>query len=158
MIAEHGAHRPVLLERRHHRPASALDDPDDLWHAAFEVNVMAHVYAARAVVPAHARARRGLPAQHRVGGRAADLARRRARTRSPSTARSRFAEWLAVTYGDRGIGVSVLCPMGVATPLLMDPLAAGDPGAQAVAASGEIVTRRARRRRGRRRTAPTSGS
>ena len=51
-----------------------------------------------------------------------------------------FAEWLAVTYGGRGIGVSVLCPMGVATPLLMDPLAAGDPGAQAVAASGEILT------------------
>jgi hypothetical protein len=45
-----------------------------------------------------------------------------------------------VTYGGRGIGVSVLCPLGVATPLLMDPLAAGDPGAQAVAASGEIVT------------------
>jgi NAD(P)-dependent dehydrogenase (short-subunit alcohol dehydrogenase family) len=51
-----------------------------------------------------------------------------------------LAEWLAVTYGSRGIGVSVVCPMGVATPLLTDPLAAGDPGAQAVAASGEILT------------------
>ena len=30
--------------------------------------------------------------------------------------------------------------MGVATPMLMDPLAAGDAGAQAVAASGEIVS------------------
>ena len=29
-----------------------------------------------------------------------------------------FAEWLSVTYGDRGIGVSCLCPMGVNTPLL----------------------------------------
>jgi hypothetical protein len=29
--------------------------------------------------------------------------------------------------------------MGVATPLLMDPLAAGEPGARAVAASGEII-------------------
>jgi NAD(P)-dependent dehydrogenase (short-subunit alcohol dehydrogenase family) len=51
-----------------------------------------------------------------------------------------LAEWLAVTYGSRGIGVSVVCPMGVATPLLLDPLAAGEPGAQAVAASGEIIT------------------
>src|SRR5919197_3355989 len=28
-----------------------LDDPDDLWHRAYEVNVMAHVHAARAVLP-----------------------------------------------------------------------------------------------------------
>jgi hypothetical protein len=34
----------------------------------------------------------------------------------------------------------VLCPMGVATPLLMEPLAAGEAGAQAVARSGEIIT------------------
>ncbi|MEA2391009.1 MAG: hypothetical protein QOK31_1118, partial [Solirubrobacteraceae bacterium] len=51
-----------------------------------------------------------------------------------------LAEWLAITYGGRGIGVSVLCPLGVATPLLMGPLEAGEPGALAVAASGEILT------------------
>jgi NAD(P)-dependent dehydrogenase (short-subunit alcohol dehydrogenase family) len=50
-----------------------------------------------------------------------------------------LAEWLAVTYGGRGIGVSVVCPMGVATPLLLGPLASGDPAAAAVAASGEIL-------------------
>jgi NAD(P)-dependent dehydrogenase (short-subunit alcohol dehydrogenase family) len=29
-----------------------------------------------------------------------------------------FAEWLAITFGDQGIGVSCACPMGVDTPLL----------------------------------------
>ena len=29
-----------------------------------------------------------------------------------------FAEWLSITYGDRGLRVSCLCPMGVNTPLL----------------------------------------
>jgi NAD(P)-dependent dehydrogenase (short-subunit alcohol dehydrogenase family) len=51
-----------------------------------------------------------------------------------------LAEWLAVTYGARGITVSVVCPMGVDTPLLMDGLRAGEPGAQAVALSGAIIT------------------
>lgn len=116
----------------------SLDDPDDLWHAAFEVNLMAHVYAARAVVP-HMVAR--------GSGYLLNTASAAGLLTSPGDApyavtkhgAVAFAEWLAVTYGDDGIGVSVLCPMGVATPLLMDPLAAGEPGAQAVAASGEIL-------------------
>lgn len=116
-----------------------LDDPDDLWHAAFEVNLMAHVYAARAVVP------------HMIangGGYLLNTASAAGLLTSPADApyavtkhgAVAFAEWLAVMYGDRGIGVSVLCPMGVSTPLLMDPLAAGEPGAKAVEASGEIVS------------------
>jgi NAD(P)-dependent dehydrogenase (short-subunit alcohol dehydrogenase family) len=116
-----------------------LDDPDDQWHAAFEVNLMAHVYAARAVVP------------HMVakgGGYLLNTASAAGLLTSPGDApytvtkhgAVAFAEWLSVTYGDRGIGVSVLCPMGVATPLLLDPLAEGEPGALAVAASGEIVS------------------
>ncbi|HEY2271142.1 MAG TPA: SDR family oxidoreductase [Jatrophihabitantaceae bacterium] len=117
----------------------ALDDPDDRWHAAYEVNVMSHVYAARAVVP---------HMLERGSGYLLNTASAAGLLTSPGDApyavtkhgAVALAEWLAVTYGDRGIKVSVLCPMGVATPLLMDPLAAGDPGARAVAASGEIVT------------------
>jgi NAD(P)-dependent dehydrogenase (short-subunit alcohol dehydrogenase family) len=117
----------------------ALDDPDDLWHAAIEVNLMAHVYAARAVVP---------HMLERGSGYLLNTASAAGLLTSPGDApytvtkhgAVALAEWLSVMYGDRGLKVSVLCPMGVATPLLMDPLAAGDPGAKAVAASGDIVS------------------
>ena len=116
-----------------------LDDPDDLFHRAFEINTMAHVYAARAVVPSML---------VRGSGYLLNTASAAGLLTSPGDApyavskhaAVAFAEWLAVTYGGRGIGVSVLCPLGVATPLLMDPLAAGNAGAQAVAASGAIIT------------------
>ncbi len=116
-----------------------LDDPNDLWHRAYEVHVMAHVYAARALLP-------GMLA--RGSGYLLNTASAAGLLTSPGDApyavtkhgAVALAEWLAITYGSRGIGVSVLCPMGVSTPLLMEPLAAGEPGAQAVAASGEIVS------------------
>jgi NAD(P)-dependent dehydrogenase (short-subunit alcohol dehydrogenase family) len=116
-----------------------LDDPDDAWRRAFEVNVMSQVYAARAVVPAMIERGRGwlLNTASAAGLLTAPGDAPYSVTKHGAVA---LAEWLAVTYGSRGIGVSVLCPMGVATPLLMDPLAAGEPGARAVAASGEIIT------------------
>jgi NAD(P)-dependent dehydrogenase (short-subunit alcohol dehydrogenase family) len=116
-----------------------LEDPDDLWHQAFEINVMSQVYAARAVLPSMLA---------RGSGYLLNTASAAGLLTSPGDApyavtkhgAVAFAEWLSVTYGDRGIGVSVLCPLGVATPLLMDPLAAGNAGAQAVAASGTIIS------------------
>jgi NAD(P)-dependent dehydrogenase (short-subunit alcohol dehydrogenase family) len=116
-----------------------LDDPDDLFHRAFDVNVMAHVYAARAVVPAMIERGQGylLNTASAAGLLTSPGDAPYAVTKHAAVG---FAEWLAVTYGGRGIGVSVLCPMGVSTPLLMGPLAEGEPGAQAVAASGEIVS------------------
>jgi NAD(P)-dependent dehydrogenase (short-subunit alcohol dehydrogenase family) len=116
-----------------------LDDPDDRWHAALEVNVMAHVYAARAVVP---------PMLANGGGYLLNTASAAGLLTSPGDAPYTvskhgavgFAEWLAVTYGGRGLRVSVLCPMGVATPMLTGPLAEGEPGAVAVANSGAVVS------------------
>jgi NAD(P)-dependent dehydrogenase (short-subunit alcohol dehydrogenase family) len=116
-----------------------LDDPADLWHRAYDLHVMAHVYAVRAVLPSMLQRGEGwlLNTASAAGLLISPGDAPYTVTKHGAVA---LAEWLAVTYGDRGIGVSVLCPMGVATPLLMEPLAAGEPGAVAVAASGKSVT------------------
>src|SRR6202012_5967373 len=101
-----------------------LDDPDDPWHQPLEANLMAHVYAARAVLPGML---------ERGSGYLLNTASAAGLLTSPGDApyavskhgAVAFAEWLAVTYGTRGIGVSVRGPMGVASPLLVDPCAAG---------------------------------
>ena len=53
-----------------------------------------------------------------------------------------FAEWLSITYGDRGVKVSCLCPMGVETPLLQDALAEGPErlGSEVIRASSRILS------------------
>jgi NAD(P)-dependent dehydrogenase (short-subunit alcohol dehydrogenase family) len=111
---------------------------DAAWQRAWQVHVLAHVYAARAVVPAMVEA---------GGGYLLNTASAAGLLSSPGDApysvtkhaAVAFAEWLAYQYLDRNIRVSVLCPMGVDTPLLMDGLAAGAPAARAVAASAEVI-------------------
>jgi NAD(P)-dependent dehydrogenase (short-subunit alcohol dehydrogenase family) len=91
--------------------------PDDAWQQSWEVHVMAHVYAARAVLPGMLE--RG--AGYFVGTVSAAallnhvLASPYATTKAAALS---FFEWLAIAYGDRGIGVSAICPMGVRTPML----------------------------------------
>ncbi|MFG2136881.1 SDR family oxidoreductase [Streptomyces sp. NPDC048650] len=98
---------------------------DDAWELAWDVNVMAHVRAARELVPEWL---------ERGGGRfvstvsAAGLltmvgAAPYSVTKHGAYA---FAEWLSLTYRHRGIEVHAICPQGVRTDMLAGTGAAGE--------------------------------
>ncbi|MGF7237199.1 MAG: SDR family oxidoreductase [Frankia sp.] len=91
--------------------------PDADWRRAIDVNLMSHVYAARAVLPAMLEAGRGqlLQTMAAAGVTTAFGAAPYTVAKQGAVA---FAEYLAVHYGGRGIGVSCLLPQAVNTPLL----------------------------------------
>lgn len=94
-----------------------IGDSDADWQRTWQINVMAHVYGARAVLPSMLAAGRGylLHTASAAGLLTQIGAAPYTVTKHAAVA---FAEWLAVTYGDRGIRVSCLCPQGVRTPML----------------------------------------
>lgn len=101
------------------------DEPNDVWQRIWEVNVMAHVYAARAVIPAmRARGEGYILATASAAGLLAQIGS--APYSVTKHAAVAFAEWLSITHGNAGIKVSCLCPQGVNTDLLRR--SAGGPG------------------------------
>lgn len=105
--------------------------PPERWDFMWQVNLMSHVHAARRLIPAWlARGEGYFLSTASAAGLLANL--KAAQYSVTKHAAVSFAEWLAITYGDQGIKVSCLCPMGVKTPLLdsadefhalLDPLA-----------------------------------
>lgn len=111
---------------------------EPVWARAWAVNVMAHVHLAKAVLPAMAARRSG---GFLVTASAAGLLGLPGDAVYTATkyAAVGLAEWLAATYRKAGIQVSVLCPLGVRTAMLMDGLAVGHPASRAVADFAPII-------------------
>ena len=96
-----------------------LELPTSDWQRMMDVHLWSHLAAARAVIPAML--------EHGGGYllNTASAAGLLTQLDSAPYAVSKhaavaFAEWVAITYGDRGIGVSVLCPQAVRTAILGD--------------------------------------
>ena len=109
---------------------------DGAWEKSWQVNVMAHVYAARAVLPAMLARGEGyiLNTASSAGLLTALGAAPYATTKHAAVG---FSEWLAITYGGRGIGVSVLCPQAVRTKMLEEAM--GGAAGRAVKSGGTIM-------------------
>jgi NAD(P)-dependent dehydrogenase (short-subunit alcohol dehydrogenase family) len=116
---------------------AGLEATAEQWAAIWAVNVQAHVYAARAVIPGMLERGSGylLNTCSAAGLLTQPGDAPYAVTKHAAVA---FAEWLALTYGGQGIKVSALCPQGVRTPLLTGGIEEGLAG-KAVAAAGTIL-------------------
>jgi NAD(P)-dependent dehydrogenase (short-subunit alcohol dehydrogenase family) len=93
------------------------ETPDEIWQTSFEVNVMAHVFVARHLLPGMIRQGGGylLGTVSAAGLLNQMLSAPYGMTKAAALS---FFEWLSIAYGDEGIRVSALCPQGVRTPML----------------------------------------
>jgi len=95
----------------------AASASNETWQKCWEIHVMSHVYAARAVLPSMIERGHGYLLQmasaagllNQIGDAAYST------TKHAAVA---YAESLSITHGDDGIKVSVICPQYVATPML----------------------------------------
>ena len=99
-----------------------LDVKTEDWQNIWEVNVMSHIYAARNVLPQMLERGEGyLMSTASAAGVLTQIGS--AGYSVTKAAAVSFAEWIKITYGKKGIGVSCLCPQAVRTAMT-----AGGPG------------------------------
>jgi NAD(P)-dependent dehydrogenase (short-subunit alcohol dehydrogenase family) len=96
----------------------SLRSSDEDWAAMIDTNVMAHVRAARLLVPRWLED--GLGGRFVVTASAAGLLTMLGAAPYSVTKHAAvgFAEWLSITYGHRGVAVQAICPQGVQTRML----------------------------------------
>ncbi|MEE2033946.1 SDR family oxidoreductase [Rhodococcus chondri] len=119
-----------------------LDVDDAAWEQAFDVNLRAHIRAAKLLVPGWLDRGEGYFVS--TASAAGLLTQLGSATYSVTKhAAVGFAEWLSVTYGDRGVRVSCVCPMGVNTALLFSGEQSGSTlgslGTRAVTSAGAVL-------------------
>ncbi|MEE2776682.1 MAG: SDR family oxidoreductase [Acidobacteriota bacterium] len=128
----------VIMSNAGYVTVGGLEVPNEEIQKMWEVHVMAHVYAARAVLPAmidkgegyilSTASAAGLLTQ--IGSLAYSL------TKHAAVA---LAEWIQITHGPQGIRVSVLCPQAVATNIGRNSPSRGKTGTSPGIASGDGV-------------------
>lgn len=114
---------------------SGIEGPDVDWEVSWSVNVLAHVRASRLLLPEWLQRGSG---RFVITASAAGLL---TVLGQPSYAVTKhgaeaFAEWLAVTYGHRGIDVHAICPQGVRTDMYPGP--GTDPVADVIGHDGAL--------------------
>jgi len=121
-------------------PYGGPEVPDEEWARTWNVNVMAHVWAARLLLPGMLARRHGhLSSTASAAGLLANPGLMPySVTKHAAVA---VAEWLAITYGGdgSGVGFSCFCPQGVATPML-ETWRREDPSSRLASASGETIS------------------
>lgn len=115
---------------------AGIDAGPELWQRAWEINVLAHVHAARAVLPSMLE-RGGGAFVHTCSAAGLLTMLGDAPYAVTKHAAVAFAEWLSMTYGSRGIQVGALCPQGVETDLLRS--AGGSIAEQVVRLAGKVL-------------------
>jgi NAD(P)-dependent dehydrogenase (short-subunit alcohol dehydrogenase family) len=110
--------------------------PDEAWDEAWRVNVMAHVWASRALLPEMLD--RGEGYLINTASAAGLLTQVSSLVYSVTKhAAVALAEWLSIEYAERGVRVSCICPQGVRTPML--ELAMEDAAGAAALTAGGLI-------------------